>query len=223
MRTHSVIITAGGIGKRMGSAIPKQFIEVCGKPILLHTLEAFYKFDSEIEFVLTLPDDWKVYWKEIIEKYACKIPHQLISGGVERFHSIQNALEFCTGKYISVHDGVRPLVSAQTLSNCFNALENHPAVVPVLSLKESMRVVENGVSKAVNRSNFRNVQTPQCFYASVLKSAYKQAFHNGITDDASLVEELGTRIHLVEGNEENCKITTSYDLKITELFLKKHQ
>jgi 2-C-methyl-D-erythritol 4-phosphate cytidylyltransferase len=219
MVTHSIIITAGGIGKRMGSEIPKQFIEICGKPILLHTLELFYHFDSSMELFITLPEDWKSYWNELLEKHDCKIPHQVISGGEERYHSIQNALEFCSGKYIAVHDGVRPLVSASTLKNCFEALECHAAVVPVLGIKESIRQIENGSSHAVNRSEFKLIHTPQCFHASVLKEAYKQAFHERITDDASLVEEKGLAIHLVEGNEENIKITTPNDLRIAELFI----
>jgi 2-C-methyl-D-erythritol 4-phosphate cytidylyltransferase len=219
MVTHSIIITAGGIGKRMGSEIPKQFIEICGKPILLHTLELFYHFDSSMELFITLPEDWKSYWNEILENHTCTIPHQLISGGEERYHSIQNALQYCSGKYISVHDGVRPLVSASTLKNCFEALENHEAVVPVLGIKESIRQVEKGISHAVNRNEFKLIQTPQCFHASVLNEAYQQAFHERITDDASLVEEKGLAIHLVEGNEENIKITTPNDLRIAELFI----
>lgn len=219
MVTHSIIITAGGIGKRMGSEIPKQFIEICGKPILLNTLELFYHFDSSMELFITLPEDWKSYWSEILEKNNCTIPHQVISGGEERYHSIQNALQFCSGKYIAVHDGVRPLVSNETLKRCLEALQNFSAVVPVLSVKESLRKIENSVSIAVNRSDFRLIQTPQFFHASILKNAYLQSFHSGITDDASLVEELGEKIHLVEGNEENIKITTPFDLKIAELFI----
>ncbi len=219
MVTHSIIITAGGIGKRMGSEIPKQFIEICGKPILLHTLELFYHFDSSMELFITLPEDWKSYWNEILEKNNCKIPHQVISGGEERYHSIQNALQFCSGKYISVHDGVRPLVSASTLKKCFEALENHTAVVPVLNVKESIRQIENGSSHAVNRNEFKLIHTPQCFHATILKEAYLQTFHEGITDDASLVEANGVLIHLVESNEENIKITTPNDLKIAELFI----
>ena len=223
MVTHSIIITAGGIGKRMGSEIPKQFIEICGKPILLHTLELFYYFDSSMELFITLPEDWKSYWNEIFEKNNCTIPHQIISGGEERYHSIQNALQFCSGKYISVHDGVRPLVSASTLKKCFEALENHGAVVPVLNVKESIRKIENGSSHAVNRNEFKLIHTPQCFHASVLKDAYLQTFHEGITDDASLVEANGVLVHLVESNEENIKITTPNDLKIAELFIQEFQ
>lgn len=223
MVTHSIIITAGGIGKRMGSEIPKQFIEICGKPILLHTLELFYHFDSSMELFITLPEDWKSYWNEILDKHNCTIPHQVITGGEERYHSIQNALQFCSGKYISVHDGVRPLVSGSTLKKCFEALENYAAVVPVLNVKESIRQIENGTSHAVNRNEFKLIHTPQCFHASVLKDAYLQTFHERITDDASLVEANGVEIHLVESNEENIKITTPNDLKIAELFIQEFQ
>jgi 2-C-methyl-D-erythritol 4-phosphate cytidylyltransferase len=223
MVTHSIIITAGGIGKRMGSEIPKQFIEICGKPILLHTLELFYHFDLSMELFITLPEDWKSYWNEILEKNKCTIPHQVITGGEERYHSIQNALEFCQGKYIAVHDGVRPLVGIDTLARCLEALEHFTAVVPVIPIKESLRTFINNQSAAVNRSDFRLIQTPQFFHAEILKKAYEQPFHAKITDDASLVEEFGEIIHLVKGNEENIKITTPYDLKIAELFIQEFQ
>ncbi|MFY7943859.1 MAG: 2-C-methyl-D-erythritol 4-phosphate cytidylyltransferase [Crocinitomicaceae bacterium] len=223
MSQKSVIITAGGLGKRMGSELPKQFLVIGGKPILVHTLELFHKYDPEIELILTLPNEWRGYWETLIDKYYCRVPHLVVNGGEERYHSIQNALKRCTGEYIAVHDGVRPFVSFETLNNCFNALKEHGAVVPVLKLKESIRQINEETTFAVNRNAFRLVHTPQCFRAEVLRKAYEQPFHENVTDDACLVEETGIVIHLVESNEENIKLTTQYDLMIAEMIIQKNR
>jgi len=217
--SRSFIITAGGIGKRMGSHLPKQFIEIAGKPILLYTLEKFYAFDSSAQLILTLPNEWRSFWNDMLTSHHCSIPHQIVDGGVERYHSIKNALAVCTGDVIAVHDGVRPLVSNTTIERCLSALNTHEAVIPIIPLKESLRSISNNQSKAVNRADYCLVQTPQCFRASVLKKAYDQPFHTGITDDASLVEEAGFFVHLVDGNEENLKITSPNDLFVAEAYL----
>jgi len=217
--SRSFIITAGGIGKRMGSHLPKQFIEIAGKPILLYTLEKFYAFDSSAQLILTLPNEWRSFWNDMLTSHQCSIPHQIVDGGVERYHSIKNALTICTGDVIAVHDGVRPLVSNTTIERCLNALHTHEAVIPIIPLKESLRSISKNQSKAVNRADYCLVQTPQCFRASVLKKAYDQPFHAGITDDASLVEEAGFFVHLVDGNEENLKITSPNDLFVAEVYL----
>lgn len=220
MSGFSVIITAGGIGKRMGGPIPKQFLEIAGKPVLVHTLEKFHSFDPTAQLVLTLPSDWRSYWKELLEKHKCTIVHTIVDGGSERYHSIKNALEVCTGDHIAVHDGVRPLVSLETIEACFSAAMLNGAAIPVVPVKESIRKVKDGGSVAENRSLFRLVQTPQCFGKEVLIKAYCLPYHDGITDDASLVEECGYEIHLVQGNEENIKITSSVDLSIAEMLLR---
>ena len=217
----SVIITAGGIGKRMGSELPKQFLVLGGKPVLVHTLELFFKYDPNIEIILTLPNEWRGYWETVIDKYFCRVPHIIVNGGEERYHSIQNALKQCSGSFIAVHDGVRPFVSFETLERCFSALNQHEAVVPVLKLKESIRQSSENSTNAVDRSNYRLVHTPQCFHADVLRQAYQQDYHDKVTDDACLVEELGYTIHLVESNEENIKLTTQFDLLIAETIVQK--
>lgn len=217
----SVIITAGGIGKRMGSDLPKQFLVLGGKPVLVHTLELFFKYDPTIEIILTLPNEWRGYWETVIDKYYCRVPHIVVNGGEERYHSIQNALKRCSGSVIAVHDGVRPFVSFETLDRCFSALCQYEAVVPVLKLKESIRETNEKSTNAVDRSNFRLVHTPQCFRAEVLRKAYEQEYHEKVTDDACLVEELGYTIHLVESNEENIKLTTPFDFLIAETIIQK--
>ena len=216
----SIIITAGGIGKRMGSHIPKQFIEVNGKPILMHTIEQFFSFNPNCQILLTLPSDWISFWKELIVQHRFEIKHHIIDGGIERYDSIKNAISHCTEDFIGVHDGVRPLVSHQTIERCLSNLSELKAVIPVLTIKESIRELKQEISKAVPRVNFVTVQTPQFFTATIIKNAYDQPYHSNITDDASLVEENGHKIHLVEGNEENIKVTTPMDLKIINLLIK---
>lgn len=216
----SVIITAGGTGKRMGGDIPKQFMEVAGKPILFHTIQLFHDFDPSAQILVTLPESWLNYWEELINTYQFDVPHHVISGGEERFHSIKNALQYCDEHFVLVHDGVRPLVSQETLQRCVTALEDYDAVVPVIPVKESLRKVEDRKSEAVIRADYSIVQTPQCFEKSLLEDAYAQEYHAGITDDASLVEQNGGVIHSVAGNDENIKITTPMDLVLAEALLK---
>lgn len=220
MLDYSVIITAGGTGKRMGAPIPKQFMEVAGKPLLFHTISLFQKHNPNAQILLTLPESWINHWDELINTYQFGVEHQVIVGGEERFHSIQNALQHCNESIVLVHDGVRPLVSSGTLNRCLDALEDHNAVIPVVPVKESLRRFSGKRSEAVIRSEYRNVQTPQCFEKSVLEQAYAQSYHSGITDDASLVEQMGERIFSVEGNDENIKITTPMDLVLAEALLK---
>jgi 2-C-methyl-D-erythritol 4-phosphate cytidylyltransferase len=213
MHENTIIITAGGTGKRMGGDIPKQFLLLGETPILMQSIARFYTFDATAQLLVTLPEEWKTYWQELCDKHQFTIPHTLISGGKERFHSIQLALQHATGKFVAVHDGVRPNVSQETIQRCFASARNTGSGIPVLEVTESLRqLLPDGTSKAVVRSNFRSVQTPQVFERSLLETAYKSPFHIGITDDASLVEEAGFTISLVEGNVENIKITTRVDL-----------
>lgn len=216
MSEFSIIITAGGIGKRMGSTIPKQFIEIGGKPILLRTLEVFHAFEPKAQIIITLPNEWKTYWSDLLKTFNCVIKHEIVDGGDERYHSIKNALKRCNRNYVAVHDGVRPFVSLTTLSRCFDAVKIHHQVVPVIQLKDSLRKRVDSHSIAVNRSEFVHVQTPQCFLTASLEKAYEQAYHEGVTDDATIVEQAGFPIFLVEGNEENFKLTSQLDLILAE-------
>jgi len=220
MAKFSVIITAGGIGTRIGSRIPKQFIPLNDKPILMYTIERFYHYDPHIQIIVTLPSDWHSYWEELLIENDFRIPHRVVSGGKERYHSIKNALEHCIGTYIAVHDGVRPLVSSNTLSRCFKEVQRSQAVIPVMDLKESLRIKEGDDSRAVNRSDYLLVQTPQCFEREILINAYNLPFDDTVTDDATIVERTGIKISMVEGNENNMKITTQSDLSVAEFLLK---
>ena len=215
----SVIITAGGIGKRMGTDLPKQFLEIQGKPILLHCLEKFHSFDSTLEIIITLPADWMSYWTELLKSFHCEIPHRVSTGGQERFHSIQMALSQCTGDFIMVHDGVRPLVSHETIQRCIEGLAHSESVIPVLAVKDSLRALTTTGSEMVDRNAYKLVHTPQCFNATLLKKAYQTSFQEGMTDDASVVGLIGPEPFLVKSNEENIKITTSSDLAIAAALL----
>lgn len=216
MSEFSIIITAGGIGKRMGATIPKQFIEIGGKPILIRTLEVFHSFDSNAQIIITLPKEWQNYWTELLKVFNCSINHTIVDGGEERYHSIKNALKHCNGSFIAIHDGVRPFVSSETLQRCFDAVKMKDQIVPVIPIKESIRKKTDQQTTAVNRAEYVMVQTPQCFLKSSLEKAYELGYHEGITDDATLVEHAGYSIYLVDGNEENIKITSKLDLLIAE-------
>lgn len=215
----SVIITAGGIGRRMGAALPKQFMPIHEKPLLMYTIERFYHFDKNLQLIVTLPADWLNYWEDLIHEFEFRIPHRVVIGGEERYHSIKNALEYCKGDYIAIHDGVRPFVSDETIQACLTEVREFQAVVPVLPLKESLRIRRGESSEAAVRSDYLTVQTPQCFESEILRKAYEKPYGPEITDDACLVELLGVRIHLVNGNEENIKITTPMDFIIADQLL----
>lgn len=186
----------------------------------MYTIERFYHFDPNIQIIVTLPSDWHSYWEELLIDNDFRIPHRVVSGGNERYDSIRNAIKHCVGNYIAVHDGVRPLVSADTLSRCFREVQRSKAVIPVIPLKESIRIKEGQETRAVNRSDYLLVQTPQCFEKEILVKAYELPFDELVTDDATLVERLGVKIHTVDGNENNIKVTTQSDLSVTEFLLK---
>lgn len=219
-----VIIVAGGSGKRMGSEVPKQFIEVAGMPVLMHTIQRFYDFDNSVKIVVVLPEDQHALWGDLIHRYGFKIYHQVTKGGKERFDSVKNGLSVINEEsLIAVHDGVRPLVSPETIQRCFNEAESKDAAIPVMPAVESIRMETEAGSIAVDRSKYFMVQTPQVFESEVLKKAYSQSFSNTFTDDASVVESLGYKIAMVEGNSENIKVTRPLDLVIAEALLTKKE
>ncbi len=213
-----VVVVAGGKGLRMGTDIPKQFIEVAGKPILMRTLENFYFYDSNIGIILVLPEDQFDFWKQLCEKHNFNVPFMLQCGGNSRFESVKNGLQLVEENVlVAIHDGVRPFVSTGTLERCFCTAEKSGNAVPVVDMVDSVREIDSQeCSKQVNREKLKLVQTPQVFLSNVLLSAYSQDFDPIFTDDASVVEAMGEKINLVEGNRENIKITTDFDLKIAQ-------
>lgn len=217
-----VVIVAGGSGSRMGTEIPKQFLLLAGKPILMHTIRAFHDFDPKAEIIVVLPEDQQEYWKNLCLTLNFDLNHQVVSGGESRFHSVRNGLaKIETSGIVFIHDGVRPLVNAETLSGCLKTAEECGNAVPVLPVTESLRKTEGETSISVDRSLYFNVQTPQTFRCEQILEAFCQDFDPAFTDDASVAEKAGFRIHLVEGNRENIKITTPVDLVFAEALLSK--
>ena len=217
-----VIIVAGGKGLRMGSDIPKQFLPIGGKPVLMRTLERFREYSPTLKIILVLPKAQQDYWKQLCEEYHFNVEYQLADGGETRFHSVQHGLALIpdeTEGVVGVHDGVRPFPSIEVIRNCYETAREKKAVIPVIPVVETVRHLKGETSETVPRNDYRLVQTPQTFDIQLLKAANRQPYNDGFTDDASVVEAFGFDITLVEGNRENIKITTPYDLKIAEVLI----
>ena len=219
-RKKHVIIVAGGKGLRMGGEIPKQFLPIGGKPVLMRTIEAFYAYDASIHVILVLPISQQTYWKELCSVYAFDLPHDIANGGETRFHSVKNGLALVEGEgTVGVHDGVRPFVSQEVIARCYSEAESKNAVIPVIGVVETVRRLNGEDSVTVPRDQYKLVQTPQVFDVALLRKAYNQEFTDMFTDDASVVEALDERVYLVEGNRENIKLTTPFDLKLAEMMI----
>ena len=211
------LIVAGGKGERMNADIPKQFLLLNDLPILMHTLNAFTDFDKRI---LVLPQSQIENWKTLCGEYNFALKHMLVAGGINRFGSVKNGLrKVDEGSIVAIHDGVRPLISKNLTNKLIATTKKGIGVVPVVSVKDSLRKVDGNNSKAVSRSSLYKVQTPQCFFASTIKDAYKQNFSLFFTDDASVLESNGGKIIAILGEEKNIKITTKEDLRIAEVFM----
>lgn len=212
---RTVLIVAGGKGLRMGSDLPKQFIPIGGEPVLMRTIEAFYAYDPDMQLIVVLPREQQDYWKQLCNEYHFLIEHEIADGGETRFHSVKNGLALVTEPgLVGVHDGVRPFVSKEVIAQCYELAAIYKAVIPVVGVIETIRQVLNEDSRTVNRDDYKLVQTPQIFDVELLKSAYAQEYRISFTDDASVVEAMGKVVHLTEGNRENIKITTPFDLKV---------
>ncbi len=215
-----VIIVAGGKGLRMGSEVPKQFLEVAGRPVLMRTLDRFLQFDPQVRIVLVLPEDQIPFWEALCQKHDFHVPHKVVPGGASRFESVRCGLSIVPdGCLVAVHDGVRPFVSLEVIARCFDKALEAGSAVPVIPVQESVRRVEGSLSRHMDRTFLRLVQTPQVFDATLLKEAYKRPYEETFTDDASVFEAAGREIQLVEGNRENIKLTTPFDLKLSECLL----
>ena len=231
-----VIIVAGGKGLRMGSDIPKQFLPIGGKPVLMRTLERFREYSADLQIILVLPEAQQAYWHQLCEEYHFDVTYTLANGGQTRFHSVQNGLAKVPDDaegVVGVHDGVRPFPAVEVIKNCFETARTAKAVIPVIPVVETVRELtgtgtmssaqNSGVtvsSVTVPRDKYRLVQTPQTFDIQLLKAANRQPYNAGFTDDASVVESYGHAITLVEGNRENIKITTPYDIIAAEALCK---
>ena len=223
-----IIVVAGGKGLRMGSDIPKQFLPIGGKPVLMRTLERFREYSDDLQIILVLPEAQQEYWQELCKKYDFKVEYLLANGGQTRFHSVQNGLALVPDDaegVVGVHDGVRPFPSIEVIRNCYETARTAKAVIPVIPVVETVRHLTRGQARCevesvtVPRDEYRLVQTPQTFDIQLLKAANRQPYNDGFTDDASVVESYGHKITLVEGNRENIKITTRYDITVAEAII----
>ncbi|MBL0258693.1 MAG: 2-C-methyl-D-erythritol 4-phosphate cytidylyltransferase [Bacteroidetes bacterium] len=216
MKRYCVVV-AGGTGNRMNSAVPKQFLLLNGKPIVVHTLERLLEFDPQLNLILVLPEKEFNTWKKIRDDFSFTHSVQVIAGGNTRFQSVSNGLslvpENCS---VGVHDAARPLLTKELLERCFLGAEKNGNAIPVMPLNDSLREISETGNRQVDRSAFVSVQTPQCFQSTILKRAFKQEESTSFTDDATVLEAFGESIHLVEGEKWNLKITHPEDLLIAE-------
>ena len=239
-----VIIVAGGKGLRMGSDIPKQFLPIGGKPVLMRTIERFREYSEELQILLVLPKEQQEYWQGLCQQYSFPLPSEgagegsylLADGGETRFHSVQHGLALIPDDaegVVGVHDGVRPFPSIEVIRNCYKTARTAKAVIPVIPVVETLRHISpispighigsiGSQSHTVPRSDYRLVQTPQTFDIQLLKAANRQPYQETFTDDASVVEAYGQEVSMVEGNRENIKITTPFDMTVAEAILSTH-
>jgi len=223
-----IIIVAGGKGLRMGADIPKQFLPIGGKPVLMRTIERFREYSKDIQIILVLPKAQQEYWHQLCREYEFPLQSDggrgrllLADGGETRFHSVQHGLALIPDDaegVVGVHDGVRPFPSIDVIRRCYETARTAKAVIPVIPVVETVRHIskDDRTTVTVPRDEYRLVQTPQCFDIQLLKAANRQPYNDGFTDDASVVEAYGFDVTLVEGNRENIKITTPYDLTVAE-------
>lgn len=225
MKKHAIIV-AGGSGTRMGSPIPKQYLKIGDKPILMHSLEKFFKTDGSINLILVIPEIDFTYWKSLCKKFNFTIPHQLAKGGKSRFQSVRNGLACITEEngVVAIHDGVRPFVNARVIEESFEIAKSSGSAIAVIALKDSIRkLTDDGKSFFQERQYFRLVQTPQTFLVSKIKKAFESTELHHFTDDATVYEHQGWQVTLIAGNPENIKITTPEDLEYADFLLGKNQ
>jgi 2-C-methyl-D-erythritol 4-phosphate cytidylyltransferase len=219
-----VIIVAGGIGSRMKSDRPKQFLEVKGIPIIIRTIRCFLEYNPSIHVIISVHRNYKGHLEGLIDKFELKgYDIQITFGGESRFASVKNGLLLITNEnaVVGIHDAARPFVSLQTIAMCFETAQAKGNATPCISISESMRKISNNVNNSVNRNEYKIIQTPQCFIVSKIKTAFEQEYVSAYTDDATVLESTGEKIILVEGNEENIKITSPHDLLIASALVNK--
>jgi len=217
----AIIIAAGGVGKRMNLGIPKQFINIAGKPILIHTLEIFYEYDPFIEIFLVLPKNYINEGKKILTDYNNKFKVTFVEGGETRYHSVKNALKKAEKfEIIAIHDAVRPFINAQFLSRLIKTAEENGSAVPVIKVSDTIKEITDNHVRLINRDNVYLLQTPQVFKKEWLLKAYETPYNESITDDSTLLEKNGYKLTYVEGLRYNIKITTQEDLLIADYLIK---
>jgi 2-C-methyl-D-erythritol 4-phosphate cytidylyltransferase len=216
-----VIITGGGSGSRMQQALPKQFLEISGVPVLFYTITAFLAYQPDINIILTLPEKHIQYWNELVLQKHFKVNHRVIAGGTTRYQSVKNGLAFVPkDSLVAIHDAVRPFVSSEVIATSFSDAEKLGNAVPVIPIVDSLRMINRTENRPLNRDEVFAVQTPQTFLSTALIEAYNAPESPLFTDDASVLEQNGIPIHIINGNTENIKITRPSDLMLAETFVK---
>lgn len=216
----AVVIVAGGLGTRMKHTLPKQFIEINSKPILFYTLEQFYSYDNKMLIVLVLPEDYIVLWKKLVAELSFEIPHTICIGGKTRYHSVKNGLKMIEkADYVAIHDGVRPFITPDFIDKLFCEAKRNGCAVPVKAINETIRKITNKCTEVLNRNELFLIQTPQIFKKEWLDKAYELPYNEIITDDATLIEQAGYKLHFTEGLLYNIKITTPEDIELAKSFL----
>lgn len=216
-----VLILAGGIGKRMNSDIPKQFIPIVGKPVLMHTIAKFREYDPEMQIIVIIPKVHIPLWLDLCQEFSFKIEHEIVEGGKERFYSVRNGLDAISDSgLILIHDGVRPLVSLETIDRVVNTSLEKGNAIPCMEINQSVRKVSAGKNRMINRAGLRVIQTPQGFHSKLIKEAYSKRYRKSFTDDASVLEASGHEINLVKGNNKNLKITNSIDIHMIDCLMR---
>lgn len=220
MSDRTTIIVAGGSGKRLGGPVPKQFQTVKGRPLLMWTIEAFHRYDDAMAIIVVLPAEHFDIWKALCMGHRFFIHHQVVAGGAQRYHSVKAGLDHVEGNgLVAVHDGVRPFVSKDLIWRCFDAAHLQGAAIPTVPVVPSIRETTAEGSRALDRSRLLAVQTPQCFHVDLLRKAFELPYDATFTDEATMVERLGVKVQLVEGEDRNIKVTTATDLRLAEVLL----
>jgi 2-C-methyl-D-erythritol 4-phosphate cytidylyltransferase len=218
----SAIIVAGGTGQRMGASLPKQFLAIEGKSILLHTVSQFIAAFSDINFVIVLPADYIQEGQDLIISSGLTQQFQFVVGGDTRFQSVKNGLaQIDSNAIVFVHDAVRCLLTPALIQRCYNQAKDKGSAIPAVSSTDTIRILEGEKHHLVNRENVLMIQTPQTFNAAILKKAFDQAYEPAFTDEANVLEASGTEVFLIEGEYENIKITRPLDLAIANFILSK--
>lgn len=217
------IIVAGGSGTRMGAPLPKQYLEIGGKPILMYTLQKFYKYSSDITLILVIPASDNELWRNLCGQYDFTVPHKVVAGGNSRFQSVKNGLSALDTDHdiVAIHDGVRPFVSRGVIQKSYEEAARSGSAIAVIPLKDSLRIIHDSGSAFQDRRNFRLVQTPQTFQVAKILKAFDTEELSIFTDDATVYEHQGWEVSLIDGNPENIKITTPEDLDYADYLLKR--
>lgn len=222
MQEKFVIIVAGGVGSRINSDVPKQFIEISGVAIIIKTIRVFLKYDTRINIIISIHPDYKNHLEELLVKHCLNSETIKITlGGATRFQSVKNGLHLIENDnaIVAIHDAARPFVSIKTIKNCFDTAKEKGNAAPCIFINDSIRKIEADVNYSIDREQFRSIQTPQCFLVSKIKKAFRQTYQPLFTDDVTVLEYDGEKINLVEGNVENIKITRPLDLLIAKIFI----